>query len=103
MVKPMLKEAQLKKLALEATGKDNPTEAFEETLRTYVEQKLSQYQKESERLRHKYGLTFEAFSKKLGKDFPLDWEHEQDYMTWEEVKTNLEYFENIAAQLKVHA
>ena len=100
MVKPMLKEAQLKKLALEATGKDNPTEAFEETLRTYVEQKLSQYEKENEQLRHKYGLTFDGFSKKLGKEFPLDWEHEQDYMAWEEAKTNLEYFENITLQLK---
>ena len=99
----MLKEAQLKKLAQEATGRDDPAEALEETLRSYVEQKLSQYRQEADQLKHKYGLTFEAFSKKLGKEFPLDWKHEQDYMAWEEAVTNIEYFEKIASQLKVHA
>jgi DNA-binding transcriptional MocR family regulator len=99
----MLTEAQLKKLALEATGKDNPAEAFEEALRSYVEQKLSHYQKEIERLRHKYGRSWAAFTERLGKEFPLDWEHEQDFMAWEEAATNLEYFEKIAAQLKIHA
>ncbi|MBI1743486.1 hypothetical protein HYR54_10540 [Candidatus Acetothermia bacterium] len=99
----MLKEAQLKKLAQEATGRDDPAEALEETLRSYVEQKLSQYRQEADRLKHKYGLTFEAFSKKLGKEFPLNWEHEQDYMAWEEAVTNIAYFEKIASQLKVHA
>ena len=99
----MLTEKQLKKLAQEVTGRADPTEALEETLRAYVEQKLIHYQHEISRLEYKYALSFEAFAQRLGKDLPLTWEHEQDYMTWEEAITNLEYFEKIASQLKVHA
>ena len=99
----MLTEKQLKKLAQEVTGRADATEALEETLRTYVEQKFSHYQQEVSRLEHKYVLNFEAFAQKLGKDLPLTWEHEQDYMAWEEALTNLEYFEKITSQLKVHA
>ncbi len=99
----MLTEKQLKKLAQEVTGRTDPTEALEETLRTYVEQKLSHYQQEVARLEHKYALSFEAFAQRLAKDLPLTWEHEQDYMAWEEALTNLEYFEKITSQLKVHA
>ena len=99
----MLTETQLKKLAQEVTGRADPTEALEETLRSYVEQKLSHYRQEVSRLEHKYALSFEAFTERLGKDLPLTWEHEQDYMAWEEALTNLEYFEKITSQLKVHA
>jgi hypothetical protein len=103
LVNRMLTEKQLKKLAQEVTGRADPTEALEETLRTYVEQKLGHYQQEVSRLEHKYALSFEAFTHSLGKDLSLTWEHEQDYMTWEEALTNLEYFEKIASQLRVHA
>lgn len=103
MVNPMLTEKQLKKLAQEATGRADPAAALEETVRSYIEQKLAHYRQEISRLEHKYGLAFEAFSKRLGKDLPLSWEHEQDYAAWEEAVTNLEYFEGIASRLKVHA
>lgn len=99
----MLSEAQLKKLAQEVTGRDDPLEALEETLRSYIEQKLSHYRQEILRLEHKYGLTYEAFVRKLGQELLLTWEHEQDYMAWEEALTNLEYLENISRQLTVHA
>ena len=103
MVSRMLTEKQLKKLAQEVTGRDDPAEALEETLWTYVDQKLSHYQQEAARLEHKYGLGFEAFARRLGKELPLTWEHEQDYMAWEEAVSNLGYFEKVVSQLRVHA
>jgi hypothetical protein len=42
----MLSEVQLKQLAHEITGRDDPLEALEETLRSYIEQKLSHYRQE---------------------------------------------------------
>ena len=98
-----LNETQLKKLAQEITGRNDPTEALEEALRSYVEERLSRYRITISRLENKYGLTYETFRQKLSKELPLSWEHEQDYMSWEEALTNLEYFERIASQLTVHA
>ena len=97
----MLNEKQLKKLAQEVTGRSDPTEALEETVRSYIEQKVSHCRQEITRLEHKYGLAFDAFARKLGKELPLSWKHEQDYMAWEEALTNIEYFEGVASQMKV--
>ncbi|MBI2676181.1 MAG: hypothetical protein HYX24_07000 [Candidatus Aenigmarchaeota archaeon] len=99
----MLRESKLKKLAQDITGRQNSTEALEETLRAYVQQRLGQCRQEIERLEHKYGLKFEVFAQRLGKKLPLSWEHEQDYMIWEEAVTNLQYFKKMAEQLRVHA
>ena len=96
-------ETKLKQLALEITGCDDLTEALEETLRSYVEQRLSHYRRVINQLEDKYGITYEAFGQKLSTVFPLTWEHEQDHMTWEEAVTNIEYFEDLVSQLKVHA
>lgn len=49
----MLSEAQLKQLAQEITGRDNPLEALEETLRSYIARKLSYYRQEILRLERK--------------------------------------------------
>ena len=98
----MLSETKLKQLTMEITGRDDLTEALEETLRSYVEQRLSHYRREINQLEDKYGITYEAFREKLNKLFPLTWEHEQDLMTWEEAVTNIEYFEDLLSQPKVH-
>ena len=37
----MLNEKQLKKLVQEATGRSDPTEALEETVRSYIEHKVA--------------------------------------------------------------
>jgi hypothetical protein len=99
----MLSEAQLKQLAQEITGRDDPLEALAETLRNYIEQKLGHYRQEILRLERKYGFTYAAFVEKLGQELPLTWEHEQDYMAWEEALTNLEYMQTLNRKLTVHA
>lgn len=99
----MLKESKLRKLAQEITGRQNSAEALEEALRTYVQQRLGRCRQEIERLEQKYGLKFEIFAQRLGKELPLTWKHEQDYMMWEEALTNLQYFKKMAKQLRIHA
>ena len=99
----MLSEVQLKQLAQEITGRDDPLEALEETLRSYIAQKLSHYRQEILRLERKYGLTYDAFVHKLDQELPLTWEHEQDYMAWEEALTHLEYVQHLSRKLAVHA
>lgn len=103
MVSNMLSETKLKELARKLTGREDPAEALEETLRGYVEQKLEHYRQEISQLEEKHDVKFEVFAQRLGKDMPLSWEHEQDYMVWEEALTNLKYFRNVRRQLKVHA
>jgi hypothetical protein len=99
----MLSEAQIKQLAQAVTGRDDPLAALEETLRSYITQKLSHYRQDILRLEQKYGLTYDTFVQKLGQELPLTWEHEQDYMAWEEALTNLEYVQNLSRKLTVHA
>ena len=99
----MLSEVQLKQLAQEVTGRDDPLEALEETLRSYIEQKLSHYRQDILRLEQKYGLTFDAFVQKLDQELPLTWEYEQDYMAWEEALTHLEDMQTLSRKLAVHA
>lgn len=99
----MLSEAKLKDLARKLTGREDSVEALEETLRGYIEQKIDHYRQQIAQLEGKYGLKFEAFSEKLGNDLPLSWQHEQDFMAWEEALTNLEYLESASQQLKIHA
>jgi hypothetical protein len=99
----MLSEAQLKQLAQEITGRDDPRVALEEILQSYMAQKLGHYQQEILRLERKYSLTYDAFVRQLGQELPLTWEHEQDYMAWEEALTHLEYLQNLSRKLTVHA
>ena len=96
-------EIQLKKLAQEVTGRNDPTEALWETLRSYIEHRIQHYRKEINRLESKYGLKYEGFAGKLNNEIDLSWEHEQDYMAWEEALTNLKHFEDITNQMKIHA
>jgi len=99
----VLNQEQLAKLAQEIMGKQNPEEAFGAALKSYLEQRIAEYQEVVRRLEQKYGMNFEEFSKKLGQELPLSWEHEKDYMDWEEAVTNLQYFQEAAEQLKTYA
>lgn len=103
MVSTILTESELKKLAQQATGREDTAQALEETLRSYVEQRISQYRETISRLEEKHGVSFDAFRQVLGNKLPLIWENEQDYMTWEEAVINLGYFEKIADRLQIHA
>lgn len=94
--------AQLTKLAQEITGKDKPEEAVGAALKCYLEQKIKEYQEVVKRLEQKYGMSFEVFSAKLGQELSLSWEHEQDFMAWEEAITNLRYFQQTMEQLKAY-
>ena len=96
-------DKELKRLAQEATGIDDATQAIEETLRTYVEVKLDQYRVVIRKYEGQYGFGFEHFSSRLGRDLPLSWENEQVYLTWEEALTHVAYFEELVSQLSVHA
>ena len=51
----------------------------------------------------KYGVGFDELKEMLGDRVALTWEHEKDYMDWEEAVTNLEYFELTLERLKAYA
>lgn len=89
-------------LVCEVTGKETPEEAFEETLRGYLQQKILEYRATIQKLRRKYRMSFEAFKERLGVDLELTWEHEKDYMAWEEAVTNLNYFQEIYPRFEAH-
>lgn len=96
-------EQELTKLAQEITGKERPEEALGTALKSYLEQQVEGYQEVIRELEQKYGMSFEEFEKKLGQELTLSWEHERDYMAWEEAVTNLQYFQRVAERLKTYA
>ncbi|MFQ6117521.1 MAG: hypothetical protein ACE5LQ_04570 [Candidatus Bipolaricaulia bacterium] len=96
-------EQELTELAQEITGKERPEEALSTVLKAYLEQQIERYQKVIHGLEQKHGMSFEEFEKELGLKLPLSWEHEKDYMAWEEAITNLQYFQRIAERLKAYA
>lgn len=89
-------------LAQEVTGQPDPETAVGEVLQTYLQQKMRRCRRTIARLEKKYGLTFEGFTQRLGRELPLSWEHEQDFLAWEEALTNLRYFEEHLSQLNAH-
>lgn len=99
----MVKQKQLTKLAQEITGKEKLEEALGVVLKSYLEQRIAEYQEVAQRLEHKYDMCFEECAQKLGQELTLSWEHEKDYMDWEEAITNLQYFQEAAEQLKTYA
>lgn len=98
----MLKESELTKLAQEVTGRDNPEEALEVALRSYLERKIDDYQQDIQDLEAKYGMNFEEFKERLGKELDLSWQHERDFMRWEEAVTNLNHFHQLLDRLKTY-
>ncbi|GBC76338.1 hypothetical protein HRbin07_00537 [bacterium HR07] len=89
-------------LAQEVTGQPDPDSAVEEALYTYVRQKIRRYRQTIARLQKKYGISFEEFRERLGTELPLTWEHERDFLTWEEALTNIRYFEEHLCRLRTH-
>ena len=87
------------KLAQEVTGQPDPESAVGEALKTCLHQKIRRYRRITGRLEKKYGVSFEEFSRRLGTELPLSWEHERDFLSWEEALTNLRYFEERLRQL----
>jgi hypothetical protein len=88
------------KMAQEITTKEAPEEALSIVLKTYLEQKIAEC---TERIKHfekKYGMSFNDFYEKLGEEFSLSWEHEEDYMDWEAATTNREYFKEAFEKLR---
>jgi len=94
--------AALLDLAQEVTGRPDPDSAVEEALCAYLRQKIRYYRAIKARLERKYGHSFEEFRRRLGADLPLSWEHERDFLAWEEACTNLAYFEERLRQLTAH-
>lgn len=90
-------------LAQELTGQPDPESAVGEALQTYLQEKIRRCRRVIARMEKKYGVSFEEFSRQLGTELPLSWEHERDFLTWEEALTNLRYFEERAHQLQAHA
>jgi len=99
----MLTEQELQKIAQWMTGEDNPLQAMQAVLAEYAEGVIASYRGTLEKMERKYGLDFGEFQRRLGESLPLSWEHERDYMEWEEAVTNLPEYQRIASQLKAHA
>jgi hypothetical protein len=90
-------------LAQELTSQPDPERAVGEALQAYVHQKIRRYRRTAARLQKKYGMSFAEFHRRLGAELPLSWEHERDFLAWEEALTNLRYFEERAHHLQAHA
>ena len=99
----MLTERELEKVAQRMTGEDQPFRATGLALAGYAEQMIASRQRTVQRMADTYGLPFHAFYLRLGEEIPLSWEHEQDYMQWEEAVTNLPELDRITLHLKSHA
>jgi translation initiation factor 2 alpha subunit (eIF-2alpha) len=94
---------QILNLAQEVTGAQNVDKAVTIALESYLEQKIAEYKQVAKGLIEKYGVGFSEFKEMLGTQLALTWEHEKDYMDWEEAVTNLEYFESTLERLKAYA
>ena len=80
-------------LAQELTGQPDPESAMSEVLHAYLQLKIRRCRRLIARLERKYGMGFEEFARRLGVELPLSWEHERDFLAWEEALTNLRYFQ----------
>lgn len=89
--------------AQEITMKDTPEEAVSITLKVFIEQRIKKYKSDIKKFERKYGMSFKEFHKKLGREYDLSWEHEKDYLDWEEATTNLKYFEESSKRLGSYA
>jgi len=93
-------QEKILELAKEVTGTQDLDKAVAIVLRSYLEQKIAEYKQVVKNLSKKYGVEFDRFKEMLGDQLALTWEHEKDYMDWEEAITNLAYFESALERLK---
>ena len=81
----------------EVTGKPR-VDGLKELLLAYIDSKIKDYRQRIRRLEAKYGMSFEEFRKKMGKELPLDWEHEKDGIEWETAITELEELKKLRSK-----
>ena len=74
---------EILKIAREVTAREKPEEALTIILRRYIQGRIAECEEEIKKFESKYGMSIKDFYEKLGRDFPLTWEHERDYMDWD--------------------
>ena len=94
--------SEILKLAQEITGIQDSDKAIAVALESYLKQKIAEYREVVESLSKKYNMDFERFKELLGTQLELTWEHEKDYLEWEEAVTNLQIFEAALNELKAY-
>ncbi len=92
-------ERKLLEVAKELTGRERGEEALAEIVKTYVKHKLEEWQEKVKRFEEKYGMPFEEFEERLGRELDLSWEHERDYMDWDWALTELRRLERWRKEL----
>lgn len=93
-------DQKLMDVVKEITGKKKPEIGISIILTESIQSRINRCRSGISRYEKKYGMNFKKFHQKLGKDFELSWENEKDYMAWEEMLTNLKYFQKEHAKLK---
>lgn len=76
MTEDMLKVAQ------EITMKKTSEEAVRLMLMEYLDKKITECREEIQKFERKYGMDFEEYERRLGKEFSLSYGHEMDYARW---------------------
>jgi len=86
------------------SSRDNRNTGFRQShsggLGELLKAKIAEYREVVESLSKKYNMDFERFKELLGTQLELTWEHEKDYLEWEEAVTNLQIFEAALNELK---
>lgn len=91
---------EMLRIAEEITQKKTPEEAMRVVLMEYLEKKIAECKEEIQRFERKYGMDFEEFERRLGKEFSLSYEHEMDYAKWGARLDELEDLEQRLRQLR---
>ncbi len=81
------------------TGKPR-AEGLREVLASYIERRMEECRKKIRGFEAKYGMSFKKFYERLGKDLPLDWEHEKDAFDWEAAITELEELKRVKHEIR---
>jgi len=89
---------ELLRVVEEVTGRPR-SEGLREILVSYIERRMEECRKAIRKFEAKYGMSFKEFYERLGRDFPLDWEHERDAFDWEAAITELEELERIRNEI----
>lgn len=89
-------------MAQEITGRKKPEEALSQVLESYLKTRINECEQEISRFQKKYKMDFEKFKAKLGKQIPLSYEHEKDYMNWEAAMTEYKFLKSKFKKLKAY-
>lgn len=102
MVQGISMAQEMVKMAQEITMKEAPEEALSIVLKSYLEQKIAEYEEKIRHFEKKYGIGIKEFYEKLGEEFSLSWEHEKDYMDWDWATAGLKYLKEKLEKLETH-